>query len=56
MPGTFVGMALRMAVVVGVAALAYMAASAWLKCDGWRVLLGRLRRILASSPLGATGS
>ena len=54
-PGTFVGMALRMVVVVGAAALAYMAASAWLKCDGWRVLLGRLRRILASSPLGAAG-
>jgi peptidoglycan biosynthesis protein MviN/MurJ (putative lipid II flippase) len=47
-PQTFVGMTARLLVVCVAAALLYMAASAALHIDGWRVLLGRLRRRIPS--------
>ena len=46
----FSGVALRLVLVCGVAAVCYMACSAALHIDGWRVLLGRIRRRL---PLGS---
>lgn len=48
----FVGVALRLVVVCGAAAACYMVCSAALHIDGWRILLGRLRRRL---PLGSAG-
>jgi putative peptidoglycan lipid II flippase len=52
----FSSVALRLVLVCGVAAVCYMACSAALHIDGWRVLLGRLRRRLpAASPFGSGG-
>ena len=48
----FTGVAVRLVLVCGVAAVCYMACSAILHIDGWRVLLGRLRhRLPVRSPL-----
>jgi putative peptidoglycan lipid II flippase len=52
----FSGVALRLILVCGVAAVCYMACSAALQIDGWRILLGRLRRRVArgaEKPAGA---
>jgi len=51
-PQTFVGVTLRLLVVCVAAALVYMAASAALHIDGWRVLLERIKGRL---PLGSAG-
>ena len=52
----FSGVALRLVLVCGAAAVCYMVCSAALHIDGWRVLLGRLRRHLpAASPFGSGG-
>ena len=56
-PQGFSGVALRLALVCGVAAVCYMACSAVLHIDGWRLLLGRIRhRLPAGSPLGSAGN
>ncbi|RIE11628.1 hypothetical protein SMC3_08735, partial [Candidatus Cryosericum hinesii] len=48
----FTGVALRLVLVCGVAAVCYMACSVALHIDGWRMLLGRIRhRLPAASPL-----
>jgi hypothetical protein len=52
----FTGVALRLVLVCVAAALFYMACSAALHIDGWRVLLGRLRRRSLARPLGSAGS
>jgi putative peptidoglycan lipid II flippase len=49
----FSGVALRLVLVCGAAAVCYMACSGALHIDGWRVLLGRIRRRL---PLGSAGN
>jgi len=54
-PQGFSGVALRLVLVCGVAAVCYMACSAVLHIDGWRVLLGRIRHRLPLVPLGSAG-
>ena len=51
-PQSFTGVALRLVLVCVAAALSFMVASAALRIDGWRILLGRIRRRL---PLGSAG-
>jgi hypothetical protein len=52
----FTGVALRLVLVCGVAAVCYMACSVALHIDGWRMLLGRIRhRLPAASPFGSAG-
>ena len=52
----FTSVALRLVLVCGAAAVCYMACSAVLHIDGWRVLLGRIRHRLPLVPLGSAGN
>ncbi len=44
----FIGLALRLVLVCGAAAVGYMLASMLLRIDGWRILLGRIRHRIPS--------